>query len=631
MRFFLLFLIVLPIHCFSQDESKYTVVTIPTELTENANAVIRKNFVHVIIEDYDKVSIETDRIVNVLNERGDNDVNAYESYDPYVKIKKISAIVYDRFGQKIQKFKKSDFTDVSAVASGSLYTDNRVLYLNYTPRSYPYTIQYKSTTIHKNTAFLPSWFPIEDFYVSTESSDFIVENKSDVKLRIAEENLESYNGISKDGLSYSAKDLTAIRSEAYSPNFNTYAPHILMALEKFEMVGVDGVNEDWDTFGKWMHDQLLADVGEVPQSVKEEIKTLTQDLKTDREKAEAIYKFMQDRSRYISVQVGIGGWKPIDATEVHEKAYGDCKGLSNYTRSLLNEVGIKSNHVIIYGGGNIRDIKDDFSSTQGNHMILHIPKLDNEENIYLECTSKTAPFGFIAGFTDDRDALIVNESGGKILHTTQYPTELNKQITSAQILLEENGSASGDLQMESEGYQYSFRDHIDQFTERELKENYQKRWDYLNDFKIEEAIISKDLDSVKVKEKVTFSIGKAASKMGDILLINTVLFNRNNFEPPSYKDRKMDIDISRGYVDIDRYSIKLKSNMKVDALPKKVEFDTDFGSYKLEVSRDSESTIKVYRYLEMKKGLYDKDRYDEYEEFRNSIVRHDNSKAAIKL
>jgi len=630
MRFFLLLLIVLPIYSFSQDESKLTVITIPSALTENANAVIRKNTVSVIIEDYDKVSVETDRIVTVLNERGDDDVNAYESYDPYVKIRKISAIVYDRFGKKIQKFKKSDFTDVSAVSNGSLYTDNRVLYHDYTPRSYPYTIHYKSTVVHKNTAFLPSWYPIEGFFISTESSNLKITNESNVAVRVAEENLEKYNGISKSDLSYSAKDLPAIRSEAYSPNFNTYAPHVLMTLEKFEMVGVDGVNKDWSTFGKWMHDQLLADVGEIPQTVKEEIKTLTQDLKTDREKAEVVYKFMQDRSRYISVQVGIGGWKPIDATEVHEKAYGDCKGLSNYTRSLLNEVGIKSNHVIIYGGGNIRDIKDDFSSTQGNHMILHIPKLDNEENIYLECTSKTAPFGFIAGFTDDRDALIVNESGGKILHTTQYPTELNKQITSAQILLEENGSASGDLQMESEGYQYSFRDHIDQFTERELKENYQKRWDYLNDFNIEKAIISKDLDSVKVTEKVTFNIGKAASKMGDILLINTVLFNRHKYEPPTYNDRKLDLVISRGYVDQDEYEIFLAPQMEIDALPETIEINTDFGTYKLEAKADADNKIKVSRYLKVNKGKFNSNRYADYLEFRSAIVKADNSKAAIK-
>ncbi len=55
---------------------------------------------------------------------------------------------------------------------------------------------------------------------------------------------------------------------------------------------------------------------------------------------------MQDKTRYISVQIGIGGWKPMLADDVNKLGYGDCKGLTNYTKALLEAVDVPSYYTL---------------------------------------------------------------------------------------------------------------------------------------------------------------------------------------------------------------------------------------------------------------------------------------------
>lgn len=613
------------------QEIDLNTATIPEHLLENADAVVRKNVTKVVIENYDEYEVTTDRIITVLNSSGMSDVNAYQYYDNFIEIKDISAVIYDESGNKIDKIKQKDFKDVSAVSNGTLYSDSRRVYLDYTPRSYPVTIHLESEVVFNSTAFFPSWYPVEGYRVSTEYTSYSIENDSDEVLKIKESNFDTF-AIEKTGeYSYQAKDLVAFKPQSASPSFSAFAPHVLVALERFKMEGVDGENTDWQTFGKWMHDKLLVDVGEIPESVKQEVRQLVQGATSEREKAAIIYKYMQDRSRYISVQVGIGGWKPIEAVEVHEKAYGDCKGLTNYTKSLLTEVGITAEYAVIYGDRNIRDIDREFSSTQGNHVILYIPQLDDEKDIWLECTSKTNPFGYIAGFTDDRDALVVNEEGGKIVHTTKYLAEESQQLTTANLTLLPTGAATGSLEMITTGYQYSMRDNMFTATEKDAKRSYQRRWDNLNGLVIDEVSSLKDTDKVEFTESVSFKVEKLATKMGDLLLLSPVLFNKSNYEPPSYEERLYDLDLDRGYVDLDEYTITLDPSLQVDAIPEPVAINSEFGSYELSISSVEGNQLKVRRYLKINDGTFSKEKYADYEKFRTEIVKYDDSKAALKL
>lgn len=59
-----------------------------------------------------------------------------------IRIQNIKTIIYNALGAEIKKVKKKEYKDVSQVAGGTLYADNRMLYYEHIPTSYPYTIYY---------------------------------------------------------------------------------------------------------------------------------------------------------------------------------------------------------------------------------------------------------------------------------------------------------------------------------------------------------------------------------------------------------------------------------------------------------------------------------------------------------
>ena len=614
----------------AQDNKNLSSLLIPNELKKNANAVIRLNETTISIAEVDQLIVNEKRIVTVLNKLGKTHVNAYEHYNDDTRITKLSATIYDAFGNKMKRFSKNDFQDVSAVDGGSLYSDSRIKYLEYTPTSYPYTVVFASEYKNSSTAFIPQWFPVGNYNLSVEKSVYILNNPKKIPFRKREKNFDCCiikNTSTEYDLQYVSTNQKAVKHESSTVNFENFAPNLSVSLNQFSLKGVKGEAKNWNEFGKWMYDNLLFNKNQLSIATTTKIKDLVKDVTSPIEKAKIVYEYVQNKTRYISVQVDIGGWQPITANKVDEVSYGDCKGLTNYTKALLDVVGVKSHHVILYASNN-RNVDKNFTVLQGNHMILNIP--NEGDDVWLECTSQTIPFGFLGDFTDDRDVLVITPEGGIIKRTPAYINDNNLQIIKADINLLPNGNIIATLEKKSYGSQYNDRYHIESYTKKEIDKYYKSNiWDYNNNLEIISNEFTNDKKNIAFTEKLNVNIAKFAAVKDSSYLFKLNVFNRITRAPKRYRNRQRSLEIARGFTDRDEFTFTIPEGFSLLNLPENKEVSNKFGIYKITFEKLNDTKFIYKRVFSLLKGTHPKGDYKAYRKFRKTVAKYDNLRTEL--
>lgn len=630
MKIYFYFILLICSTCLHGQNQNYNTSTIPTNLLENANAVIRSNQLDIVISSRKSMTISTKRIVTILNEKGLVHMDASEYFSNSSKIKSIEALILNKDGTEIKKIKRRDFKE-NSVSEGSIITDNTLLYLDYTPTNYPFTLVYESVIETSNTAFIPSWYPVSSTYLSVESSALTINYVPELGFKFKEFNFDVGVAVTKEAtataMNYTAQNIPAYKYEDYAPSLQNFIPYVMFGLTSFHLEGVDGVASDWKSFGAWMYESLLSNTTEIPMETQIKVKQLVGNEKDPLKISKIIYQFVQDKTRYISIQLGIGGWKPMLAKDVDRLGYGDCKALTNYTRSLLEIVGVPSYYTVVYGDSEIRSLKEDFVSMQGNHVILGVP-IGNKIH-WLECTSQVNPFGFQGDFTDNRLALLVKPEGGEIIKTHAFKVEENSQISSGSFTIDSAGGLVGSVLIKSKGTQYDNKFLNELKSTDDRKKFYKNYFWYINNLNVQKINFTNNKEAVEFQEDISFEAASYASVSSGRMLFSLNAFNPSKGIPSRYRTRNNPFEIDRGYYDYDEVIITLPTDYTIEAKPNDFEITDKFGSYKTEYILLPEHKLKYKRTYQINQGFYDKNEYESFRKFKENIAKMDNAKIVL--
>ncbi|MFK8005719.1 MAG: DUF3857 domain-containing protein [Saprospiraceae bacterium] len=635
---FLLFVNILLLHfsilakngSLPTGDTNYSIRKIPFELLKNANAVVRMDYTYFELKSKKKATVTRKYAITILNNNADSYAQFREYYDDFTKIKSIKGIIYDKNGKVIKKIKKKEINDVSAVSNISLIEDTRMKYIEVLQNNYPFTIEFEFKKEFSGMLSYPRWIPVGGYKMAVEQSTYIAKVPNKLGMRYLVKNFSNEPKITSESDSkiytWNVENFQAIDSEPYSPDYRKFLPMVYISPNEFEYDGYAGNMETWESFGKWLKG-LEEGRDELKKETIQKVNELVVGVENDEEKVKIIYEYLQSKTRYISIQLGIGGWQPFKAEEVDKNGYGDCKALSNYTLAMLKAVGIKSYNASIGAGRGHPSFDPNFPSMGfANHQILCVP-LEND-TIWLECTSQDSPFGFMGSFTDDRNALLYTEDGGKIVRTTRYPQEVNTQNRVAKVKIDTKGNARANIVTKYQGLQYENVQYQFKRNEKEQKEELFENLDIPN-MEIESFKYSQVKDRIpEATEEIDLQIKNYASVSGKRIFIPFNILNRRKKTPPKVKDRKTEVVINMAFIDTDKIIYEVPNYYDVEYLPESVSFESDFGSYAVTISKEGNQVTYV-RTLKLNKNTYPAERYDDLLKFYKKIVREDKMKLVI--
>ncbi len=615
---------------FSQ-ETKYNISDIPGELLKNSKAIVRKNEAVFEILSINKAKFKAIYAVSIMNKDGIEDSYFYEYYDKFRRISNIEAVIYDEKGNKVRKIRKDEISDYSAISGFSLYEDSRVKYIDPKIRKTPFTVEYSYTITFNGLLNYPDWYIYSDYNIAVESSVYKVITPKDIRLRYLNSNINIESNITHNQnnieYSWSVKNQKAIIKEPFSLAFKEYAPIVLFAPSDFEIGGYEGNCDTWENFGKW-RSKLIKDKDKLPPETENKINDIVKNAKNDYEKIKLLYNHLQNKTRYVSIQEGLGGWQPFDAETVDRLSYGDCKALTNYMKSMLKVVGINSYYSVVMAGYNAPKLIKEFPSNQSNHAFLCIPH--NNDTIWLECTSQSDPFGYLGSFTGDREVLIICEDGGKIVKTKTYQLEDNHQSRKAMVSIDKLGNGKANITTFYNGLFYDKIEEIlrsDKIDKKKILNNSIQ----IPEFKIESFKHNEVKEIIPfVEQNLNLTINNFGKKMGDRLLINLNLMNKIEQAPKKIENRKSDILIRNSFIETDTVIYKIPDNYFVEDFPKDITINSKFGSYVMNIENGGE-TIKYIRNFQLNKGLYPKENFDDLKVFYKEIISADKSKVVLKM
>ena len=627
-----------PLHP-AAPQPKYAVADIPASLREGAHAVVRADDEVVTVKSAGRLVHTVHRVITVLDAGGDDLGRHGVGYDALRSLSYLRGAVYDADGRLLHQLRSAEIHDAGqGDAGGSFMTDVRVRYADLRQPQTPYTVEFDYEIVSDNTLFYPHWQPQEEEGLAVQSASLRVSTPAALPLRYQEQELPAGVAVAHTTTSgqeiyeWKLTNLPAMDEEEDAPPLADTTPTVLLAPGAFEVQGHKGTAATWQGFGQWNY-ELNAGRDVLPPATIAKVQALVKDAPDARAKARRVYEMLQGSTRYISVQLGLGGWQTFPASSVASNGYGDCKALSNYTKALLAAAGVPAYVALVGAGSSHSDLRANFPSSQFNHAILCVPmeKSGRPDTLWLECTSQTDAFGYMGSFTGNRHALLLTPQGGRLVATPRYGTAENRQERRIDLYLDATGGATATARTLRTGQEQDLYAQL----MHELGPAEQKKY-VVDRLKLPTFTLTKfNLAAAPTKaapgviETLGLSLPGFAAPSGKRVFINANLLSRLPALPAQVGERQSAVRLPHASLHADTVRLHVPAGFQTETLPALVQLSTAYGTYLSQYQALPDGTILYTRRLELKRGQLPKTAYTGYLDFRRKISAADKAQVVL--
>lgn len=612
-------------------ELRYPVQGIPAGLRKDTDAIIREDRETLTVRGPGEARFQVHRALTIFSKSARDLGSLSLSYDGRLTtIKDLEGWVYDAQGAEVRELEDRDVRDESDISGYSIYDESRERTAELYHDRYPYTVVYEYELAFQGVPGYLRWIaqggrePIEhsSLEVLTEDTTLVsyYTNSSGAKPQVSRADGETR-------YFWEVRNLPELSVDVVEEDVDKRTTVVDVAPSRFQVEGHEGDLSSWKAFGVWFR-SLYQGRNLLPESAKLDMKRLLRPEDSPRQKAAALYRYMQDRCRYVSIQLGVGGWQPFDAKYVHEHSYGDCKALSNYLVALLGEAGIPAYPALIYAGSRGHYFAPEFPSNQFNHVIVCAPM--GTDSLWFECTSSTMPPGHLSDDTQNRYALLVAPEGGVLVRTPGSTAVRNRQHRVTHVRVAGGGMVEGTMVTRLTGCQVDdTRSRLSHMAPEE-----RQRW-LLEDLHISNARIGQirieglaPQDSL-LSVQLDLSAPTYASASGNRLFLVPNLAERRTYIPRDVKARRSPVRFPYPYTDEDSTWFHLPNGYAKESLPAEVALHSSFGDFHASTRALGDTAVVYTRALTVRQFDVPPERYPEYRQFFEGVVRADQAQAVF--
>lgn len=335
------------------------------------------------------------------------------------------------------------------------------------------------------------------------------------------------------------------------------------------------------------------------------------------EKIAALYRFVQDNIRYVSIKTslssGLAGHK---AAETFGNRYGDCIDKAILFATMLQCAGIEAYPVVIMTNGNPQPLYDKLGVLNGNHAINEL-HLKDGKIIYLDSTANCYRYPF---FRYDDYGVIAWNPIKNTLRNTGFPDTKDEAITSElDITLLKNGGANVKETITTRGnpeiaYRYFFRNAPKDFIHPQLESlaNNSFESSHLVNYNFENPF-----DETKdYSFQMNYKVDKLWNKIGNDLYLITIK-QPFGFDFAASDVRNTEVRFNSVLERTQKGKIVIPAEMEVVGLPDELIIESPYLHYKGSFTQDK--NIVYYENVYSRNGTTIP--VKDYSNFRNALIQ----------
>ena len=439
-------------------------------------------------------------------------------------------------------------------------------------------------------------------------------------------------------------DSPGVEIEPQMPAWNAIAVHLGIKYYPSDPAMRMKSTGSWKEIGLWYNDLTTSSRTPTPQ-IKEKVAQLTSGLSDPIAKMKVLASFAQWQIRYAAIEIGIGGYQPHPAADIYHHMYGDCKDKATLLSAMLNEIGIESYYVLI--NTRRRMVHSEFPMTQFNHAILAIKLPDGVPDtglfavvkdselgrvLFFDPTNPYVPLGYLPTYLQDNYGLVAGPKGGELIELPLLPPQTNRLIRTGKASLGSTGKLDGAFEeIRWGGPAHEERAIIlDASPANRAKVIEEFLGHSLSNFTLTKASIG-NLEQYDQNLMLDYrvAVDGYAKIAGNLLILRPRIVGSQSWSILSGKPRKYPIEFREAARLDDVFDITLPEGYIVDELPKAVDVDCPYGSYKSRV-QVAGNTLHYTRTYEIKDVYVPTQKLDEMKGFLSQIAADERASAVLR-